>query len=60
MAKQFKRAVFTPQVDSIGLYSQMLYAQVSEILYGRKSIAEGLLQAQKDAENMYQAEHLGK
>ncbi|MCD1025581.1 ABC transporter substrate-binding protein [Enterococcus sp. SMC-9] len=58
MANEFKRAVFTPQVDSIGLYSQMLYAQISEIIYGRKTIEEGIFQAQKDAENMYEAEHL--
>ncbi|EOL45360.1 ABC transporter substrate-binding protein [Enterococcus phoeniculicola] len=58
MANEFKRAVFTPQVDSIGLYSQMLYSQISDILYDRQSIEEGLKQAQKDAVGMYEAEHI--
>lgn len=58
MADQFERAVFDKQIDSVGLYNQMLYAQVTEALLGRKSIDEALNQAQKDAMGMYDAENI--
>ncbi|OAS82690.1 hypothetical protein A6K24_11205 [Metabacillus litoralis] len=58
MANQFDRAVFTPQIDSVSLYSQMLYAQVTDVLYNRKTIDKALVRAQKDAMGMYEAENV--
>lgn len=60
MSDQFSRAAFTPQIDGVGLYSQMLYAQISDILLNRQTVSKGIKQAQSDAYGMYKAEHLSK